>query len=264
MQNLTPNIPTISLIVPVKDKSSRIRASIDSILAQDYHGGFECIVVDGGSTDGTLDILADYRETITAISANDFGIYHALNKGILQSSGDLIGVLAAGDELLPGALTSVVQAIPQGITSDQEFIVAASVRFKPAGPTHHRSTTQPLSTSNSSLLHASLYLSRAAYALGGLYDVGFKVSADYYLIAGLLSRNVPVYYSDTIIVELEPFGFSAQKTLRKHKDRDHFITRLRYVGFLVAVKYYLRAVVLRTLSRLRKMLRGLIKGVAVD
>ncbi len=72
--------------------------ALDSILAQCHDHQLELIVVDGGSTDGTLEILGGYRDRInTLISEPDDGIYDAMNKGIRHATGDVVGILNADD-----------------------------------------------------------------------------------------------------------------------------------------------------------------------
>ncbi len=86
----------ISIVTPVLN-DTRVVCAVDSILSQSHHQ-LELIVVDGGSTDGTLEILEGYRGHITTlISEPDNGIYDAMNKGIRHATGDVVGILNADD-----------------------------------------------------------------------------------------------------------------------------------------------------------------------
>ena len=87
-----------------------LEQAIRSVLAQSYDN-IEFIIVDGGSTDGTLEIIRRYNDRIDQwVSEPDRGLYDAMNKGIALSSGDLIGFLNADDWYEPGAIAAVVEA----------------------------------------------------------------------------------------------------------------------------------------------------------
>ena len=81
--------------MPCLNRVNLIREAIESVLAQDYPN-FEHIVIDGGSTDGTLDVLREYRH-LKLISEPDNGLYDAVNKGIRLAQGELIGWLNSDD-----------------------------------------------------------------------------------------------------------------------------------------------------------------------
>lgn len=89
----------VTIITVVFNGEKYIKDCIDSILYQDYKN-IEYVVIDGGSTDGTLSIIESYRSKIHYfISEKDKGMYDALNKGIKAATGDIIGILNADDML---------------------------------------------------------------------------------------------------------------------------------------------------------------------
>ena len=91
------NQPLVSIITVVYNNSTHIRGAIESVLSQDYPR-IEHIVIDGGSSDGSLEILNSYFSDIDClISEPDNGIYSAINKGLSKATGDIIGLLHAGD-----------------------------------------------------------------------------------------------------------------------------------------------------------------------
>jgi len=104
----------ISVITPSLNKAKYIEAAIKSVTAQDY-GNFEHIIIDGGSTDGTLDILEKHPH-LKWISEPDTGQSDAMNKGFSISSGDIIVYLNADDYLLPNAFKTVLQHFKNGST----------------------------------------------------------------------------------------------------------------------------------------------------
>ena len=101
------NPPKISVITPSFNQANFIERTIRSILDQDVNFPLEYIVVDGGSTDGTLDILEKYKNRLNFISEQDEGQSDAVNKGITMASGEIIGWLNSDDVYLPGTLQKV-------------------------------------------------------------------------------------------------------------------------------------------------------------
>ena len=87
----------VSVITVVRNAVDKIESTLLSVLGQDY-ASIEYIVVDGGSSDGTLDVIHRYRDQISVVvSEPDEGIYDAINKGVMLATGDWIGIMNAGD-----------------------------------------------------------------------------------------------------------------------------------------------------------------------
>src|ERR1035441_1834419 len=100
-------LPLVSIVTPSLNSERFIARTVESVLGQDYPN-IEYIVVDGGSTDGTLDILNQYRSRLRYCSGPDQGVADAINKGFAQSRGSIFGWLSSDDTYLPGALSSAV------------------------------------------------------------------------------------------------------------------------------------------------------------
>nr|WP_274388525.1 glycosyltransferase family 2 protein [Brevibacillus agri] len=108
-------LPLVSIVTPSFNQAKFIRETINSVLLQDYPN-LEMIVIDGGSTDGTLAILQEYANADSRfryISEPDNGQSHALNKGFTMSQGTIIGWLNSDDTYLPGAIRKAVNALLQ-------------------------------------------------------------------------------------------------------------------------------------------------------
>ena len=126
MYALMTQQPLVSIITPSFNQGAFIEEAINSVLAQDYPY-VEYLVVDGGSTDGTLDILRRYEPHVRWISEPDAGQADAINKGVRLTSGDILAWLNADDLYAPGALTRAVgelQAHPRAafVYGQGEFI----------------------------------------------------------------------------------------------------------------------------------------------
>lgn len=97
MSNNKPVPEKVSIITVVRNAVDTIETTLKSVLNQTY-GNIEYIVIDGESTDGTLEIINKYRDRISiVVSEKDNGLYDALNKGVRLSTGDWIGILNSGD-----------------------------------------------------------------------------------------------------------------------------------------------------------------------
>lgn len=127
--------PLVSVIVPSFNQASYLPDALDSILAQDYRP-IEVLVLDGGSTDGTVDILADYAarwDEIRWWSEPDRGVADAVNKGLARARGTFAGIQSSDDLYLQGAITAAVEAFDAQpelglVYGDGCFIDAAATR----------------------------------------------------------------------------------------------------------------------------------------
>jgi glycosyltransferase involved in cell wall biosynthesis len=99
-------LPTFSIITPSYNQAGFIRRTIESVLGQDYPA-LEYLIIDGGSTDGTLDILKEYQGRLQWISEKDRGQSDAINKGFQRATGDVFAYLNSDDLYEPGALRKV-------------------------------------------------------------------------------------------------------------------------------------------------------------
>jgi glycosyltransferase involved in cell wall biosynthesis len=102
--------PLISVIVPSFNQGHFIRATLDSILAQ-YYRPIEILVIDGASTDATVDVLRSYGDIpeLRWVSEPDSGVVEAVNKGFARARGDIVAIQSSDDRYLPGALAAIMQ-----------------------------------------------------------------------------------------------------------------------------------------------------------
>lgn len=103
---ISGDLPLISVVMPSLNQVSWLEAAIRSVLLQKYPS-LELIVVDGGSTDGSIEVLRRYERWLTWTSGPDGGHYDAVNQGFARSSGTVMGWLNSSDMLLPGGLETV-------------------------------------------------------------------------------------------------------------------------------------------------------------
>lgn len=121
--------PKLSIVTPSLNQAAFIERTIRSVLAQEYEN-LEYIIVDGGSTDGSLEIIERYADRLAWwVSEPDDGQTEALNKGLTRATGEIVAYINSDDYYLPGAFDSGVSAL---MASDKIW-VAGAARFVDAG-----------------------------------------------------------------------------------------------------------------------------------
>lgn len=136
------DLPAISIVVPNLNGAATLRRALDSILSQGY-APLELVVVDGGSDDGSADILREYEARLAWwVSEKDTGQSDAINKGFAKSKGEIVNWLCSDDELLPGALEFVGQFFAR--RPDVDVLAAAGeIVYENAPRKNHVFTPRP-------------------------------------------------------------------------------------------------------------------------
>ena len=199
--------PLISIVTVVYNGERHIDQAIRSVLSQGYDN-IEYIVVDGGSTDRTLDIIREHEDHIDWwVSETDEGIYDAMNKGIGLASGDLVGLLNSDDWYADGAIEEVARiyagsdARNKVIAGKWNIVLDRLGLVIEATPSLRFHTGMPL-------CHQAMFVPMAVYSSVGLYDVGYRFSADLDMLLRLYTRHVPFEFSDKVLVHFRATGAS--------------------------------------------------------
>src|SRR5689334_19100061 len=116
---MTPAEPLVSIITPSYNHAAYIEQTIKSVREQDYPH-IEHIVMDGGSTDNTLDILRKYEDRLIWVSEKDSGQTNAINKGFRKATGEIMAWLNSDDVYMPGAVRTMVEHFQQH--PDDKFV----------------------------------------------------------------------------------------------------------------------------------------------
>jgi glycosyltransferase involved in cell wall biosynthesis len=168
----------VSIVTPSLDQACYLREAIESVLAQ-THAPIEHIVVDGGSTDGTLEILGEY-EHLRWVSEPDRGQSHALNKGFALARGEVLGWLNADDAYEPHAVAEALAAL-HGVG----LVYADVTRVNDDGVNPRRIRSRPswdlwteLNDGNG-IFSPAVFFTREAFEAAGPLDEGLHLAMDY-------------------------------------------------------------------------------------
>lgn len=204
----------ISVITICYNSVATVRDAVESVLGQDY-SNLEYIVVDGGSSDGTLEILSAYSDRIEkVISEPDEGIYDAMNKGILASSGDIICILNSDDVYASENALSQVARVFHETGADTVFADLVQVRrndldqvvrYYDSGsfrPERLRWGWMPA--------HPTFAARRSIYERWGLYSTSFRIAADYEMMVRLYhGAKVSFTHLPVVLVKMRAGGVSS-------------------------------------------------------
>ncbi len=203
----------ISIITVVWNNASTIKDAIDSVLSQTYQD-IEYIIVDGASTDGTVEIVQSYGNKVSKfISEKDKGLYDAMNKGIALATGDIVGILNSDDFYID---KFVIEKIAKELEEKQVDSVYADLVFvKPENldKVVRYYDSSYFSTSKFAYgwmpAHPTFFVKRDIYKNYGVFKTDYKIAADYELLTRFLAKNKISYsYIKEPIVKMRIGGAS--------------------------------------------------------
>ena len=231
----------VSIVTVVYNNRDTIAQAIESVRSQ-RHADVELIVVDGASSDGTRDVLAQYASKITVlVSEPDRGIYDALNKGIGLATGDIIGFLHSDDLLADREAITRVVACMKDSTVDAVFgdlvyvrqeDTARVVRTWRAGAFNRTSLARGWMPP-----HPTFYARRSVYERLGNFDTTFRIAADYDCMLRFLKAGIRVRYIPHLQVRMRVGGASNRSLANiVRKSREDFrVLRKNEIGAVVAL-----------------------------
>ena len=200
--------PKVSIITTTYNDKENLKKIIAQVKNQDY-ANIEYVIVDGGSTDGTLEVIAEaaeyFSDRLKWISEKDKGIYDAINKGIRLSTGDILGCCFdqyAGPDVISKMVTNMEKEGTDGVHGDLYYMEGDKVvRYWHQGQGNIRFGWMPG--------HPTLYLRKSVYDKYGLYKTDYRISADYeFMIRILKDDKVKLSYLPEVLIYMSHGGTS--------------------------------------------------------
>lgn len=247
----------ISVITVVFNAVETIEDTIKSVIDQDYDD-IEHIIIDGGSTDGTLDVVNCYKDHLAkVVSEPDNGIYDAMNKGIELATGEITGNLNADDWYAhSGVLSQVANTFSadEGIDAVYGDIVYVTreqphniVRYWESGAYH-----DGLFEKGWMPAHPSFFVKREIYARYGKFDLDLKIQSDFELTMRLIAINrIKTRYLPGVMVKMRMGGVTNNRISNVIKGNLEAYAACRKNGLAVTPLFMVRKV----LSRLPQFFR---------
>jgi glycosyltransferase involved in cell wall biosynthesis len=213
-----------------------ISRTIQSILNQTIKD-YEYWIIDGGSTDNTLSIIESYKTQfegkIFSISEQDFGIYNAMNKGIIRSNGKIIGIVNSDDWLESNALKLVYTSILNA-PSPYSSIYCGWMYFHYANgdisvlKTSQKKLKSCYKKCDMGIRHPATFVAREVYQQIGVFDENFKIMADQDFIFRCIKNYIPFIFIDKPLTNMSDGGVSNNKEFKKSLYKDYKKFYLKY------------------------------------
>lgn len=230
----------VSIITVCFNSEKTIRRTIESVLHQTYRN-IEYIIIDGNSTDSTLNIIKEYEPVfgarLTVVSEPDQGIYDAMNKGIALANGEMIGMINSDDFYEADA----VEQIMRHLSGEPYEICYGEIRKLKDGVEESVVIASHHFIGERMIAHPACFVSKSVYDKYGVYDTRYKSAADYEFMLRVFEHKdvkfTPVY---SIIANFNLGGMSG--TTAGYLDK---IRMLRDRGKMSNVRYHILVIVER-------------------
>lgn len=250
-------MPKLSIITINLNSSSGLHKTIESIVSQTFTE-YEYIIIDGGSTDGSVDVINEFADKITFWESEpDKGIYNAMNKGLKQATGDIITFLNSGDNYCtPHSLESAIGHIKEKINLAELFFFDYI----------YKSDTSQKLISSSDVInkfviskkgfgHSSTFYRKTLFESIGQFEENFKISADraFYMKA-IVQDKLPFAYFPFPVSVFHEGGLSTNNNFKAIlKEEDNEIINTFYNNLekkLLTMKLFRRMIKIRYLGDL--------------
>lgn len=203
------SMPKLSIITINLNNAEGLEKTISSVINQSY-SNFEYIVIDGGSTDGSVDVIRKYADKLTyCVSEPDSGIYNAMNKGIRKASGEYCQFLNSGDWLVaPDVTERMMEGMPDCAIYYGNMITVQNGKHRVDKGFEGKPITL-LDLFLYTINHSPAYIRRDLFGKYGVYDETLKIVSDwkFYLVAVGLNNEV-VAYRDVNVAMFDITGIS--------------------------------------------------------
>ena len=236
-----------SIITICFNSERTIERTIKSVLVQTFKD-YEYIIVDGGSKDLTLDIVKKYEPLFEGRmkwkSEPDRGIYDAMNKGIMQSSGTIIGIVNSDDWLEPDALCLVEDCYRNNDSKYMSICCGWMNFYYDNGAIQVLKTDEKLMKSMAKVYemggirHPATFVPKSLYEKIGLFDISIRIMADTDLILRFVENDVNFIFPNRIITNMSDGGASNLGLMKACRDYSIILKKRNVVGGKYLLLYY--------------------------
>jgi glycosyltransferase involved in cell wall biosynthesis len=247
----------ISIITVSFNSADTIKDTIRSVAEQNYPD-IEHIIVDGGSTDGTKEIIADSVSVTSYVSEPDKGIYDAMNKGIDMASGDIIGILNADDFYANGDVLREVAGLFEEPSVDAAYADLTYVRQSDTNKVVRYWKSSPYG----SMLfrkgwmppHPTFFCRKSIYEKYGKFNLDYKIAADVELLFRLLEKHrIKAVYLPKTLIKMRLGGTTNQSWTNIRNQNQEVLSVLdNYYGRVSRLKFFIGKLLNRTSQFFRR------------
>ena len=248
----------VSIITVVKNNQKFIKRTLSSVINQTYKD-IEYIIIDGASTDRTLEIVNELKDKIhNIVSEPDNGIYDAMNKGIKLATGDIIGFCNSGDILKKNAVEKVVNYFT--LNNNIDYLFGGVWRFYNGSKIKKKSFTPSRIYYNFDCFtsHSTgFYIKKKSQDKLGFYNTKFQCSADYDLFYRMIVKmkmKGAALEDEKIIGIVKSGGFSSKFSYFQHLKEEAMIRIYNKQNFLIILIIFLNAYIRNFLKIIKQSL----------
>ncbi len=238
MKNLLLSVVTVSY-----NSDNTIEQTIQSVLNQTYKD-IEYIIVDGKSTDKTLEIIKKYENDFNGrlkwISEKDNGIYDAMNKGIAMANGEFVGIINSDDWYEENALENMIKFFKKFPESDIIYGRLKSI-YEFGQKKYFIETDQPLNLSvlkkGKTIHHPAVFVKNKIYKKYGMYNLDYKLAADYDFFLRMYLNGVNFTYCDQLFSYFRAGGAS-NNSLKLINEYNSIKKKYGFYNYSDLLQYY--------------------------
>lgn len=237
--------PKISVITITFNSAATLEETILSVTSQDYPD-LEYVIIDGGSTDGTLDIIRKYQDKIQiVVSEPDRGISDAFNKGIARATGEIVGIINSDDIMLPAALQKVADLYDPKVDVYSGHILFWDVETGETFPSYPDVAFDTLRLQYN-VAHPARFIRKDAYERYGLYREDLRYMMDIELLCRFYKQGASFLLVDSPLAKFRIGGTTNDSIYKKKEDYRAFVQSFggsswdfRRIWMLAVIKYNL-------------------------
>ena len=214
--------PKISVITISFNSEATLEETIRSVTSQDYPA-LEYVIIDGGSTDGTLEIIRKYQDRIqVVVSEPDRGISDAFNKGVARATGEIVGIVNSDDILLPGALQKVAESYQPQVDVYSGWIMFWNQETNETFPSYPDIAFDRLKLQYR-VAHPARFIRRDAYERFGLYREDMRYMMDIELLCRFYKQGARFMLIDSPLAMFRIGGTTNDSIYKKKEDYRAFV-----------------------------------------